>query len=240
MELHTGDRMSRAEFHRAYEQTPPGFKAELIGGTVYVASPLLPRHGNPHVLLATVFGAYELKTPGVESSDNTTVLLGEESEPQPDLYLRILPECGGQSRTTDDGYPEGAPELVAEVAHSSRAIDLNAKRHDYTRYGVREYLVLCLRERQLRWFDLAADRELAPDADGVLRVRCFPGLWIDPEALLRKDWRLMEVLQQGPSTPEHVAFVQTLQAAKAAHRRRGKRSSHPSRGKRGRKGGPRT
>jgi Uma2 family endonuclease len=230
--------MSRAEFHRAYERTPPGFKAELIGGTVYVASPLHPNHGNPHVRLSVVFGAYELKTPGVESSDNTTILLGDESEPQPDLYLRILPEYGGQSRTTAKGYPEGAPELVAEVAHSRRAIDLHAKRQDYTRYGVREYLVLCLREQQLRWFDLAADRELEADADGILRIRCFPGLWIDGEALLSKDWRLMEVLQQGLATPEHAAFVQALQDARAARSRRGKRSPRPGRGKRGQKGGP--
>ena len=34
MELHTGDRMNREEFHRAYLQTPEGFKAELIGGRI--------------------------------------------------------------------------------------------------------------------------------------------------------------------------------------------------------------
>lgn len=33
-ELHTGDRMTRAEFHRIYEQTPEEFKAELVGGIV--------------------------------------------------------------------------------------------------------------------------------------------------------------------------------------------------------------
>jgi hypothetical protein len=36
-ELHTGDSMTRAEFHRAYEQMPDKFKAELIEGVVYVA-----------------------------------------------------------------------------------------------------------------------------------------------------------------------------------------------------------
>ncbi len=39
-QLHSGDRMLRREFHRLYEKTPDGFKAELVGGTVYVASPL--------------------------------------------------------------------------------------------------------------------------------------------------------------------------------------------------------
>ena len=38
--------MNREEFHRLYEQTPEGFKAELIGGIVYVASPLFRRMGS--------------------------------------------------------------------------------------------------------------------------------------------------------------------------------------------------
>ena len=134
-ELHTGDRMTRAEFHRIYERTPEHFRAELIGGIVYVASPLRIAHGSNHLPLGAVFFGYESGTPGTQSGDNTTILLGDEGEPQPDLYLRILPDHGGQSRTTPDDYVEGAPELIAEIAHSSRAIDLHAKRDDYTRYG---------------------------------------------------------------------------------------------------------
>jgi Uma2 family endonuclease len=227
-ELHNGDHLSREEFHRLYERTPPGFKAELIGGIVYVASPLSPLHGKPHVLLTTLFGTYAVHTPGVEAADNTTVLLGEESEPQPDVYLRILPECGGQSRTASEEYVEGAPELIAEVAHTSRAIDLHAKRRDYQRYGVREYLVLSVRDRRMFWFDLQADRELTPDADGVIRVHTFPGLWIDVEALLAKDPRMMEVLAEGLATAEHTTFVKSLAQAKVARGRRKK----SSRGKR--------
>jgi Uma2 family endonuclease len=206
--------MTQAEFHRIYEQMPPNFKAELIEGIVYVASPLKRGHGIDHLPLGSLFYLYELNTPGVESGDNTTILLGEEGEPQPDLYLRILSEYGGQSRTTPDDYVEGAPELVAEIAHSRRAIDLHAKRRDYTRYGVREYLVLCVRERQLRWFDLRADQELAADSDGIIRVRCFPGLWIEVEALLARDPRMVAVLQQGLATAEHAAFVRALTEAR--------------------------
>ncbi len=229
-ELNNGDRMTREEFHRIYEQMPEDFKAELVGGIVYVASPLKRQHGNPHVRLTAVFGVYGLHTPGVEASDNTTVLLGEAGEPQPDLYMRILPEYGGQSRTTRDDYVKGAPELIAEIAVSSRAIDLHGKRDDYRRYGVREYLVLCPREQELRWFDLVADQELTPDADGVLRVRCFPGLWIDVAALLANDRRLLAVLEQGLATPEHAAFVEALAAAQRGGRKKPRGSG------RGRKG----
>jgi Uma2 family endonuclease len=234
-ELHSGDRMSRAEFHRIYEQMPPDFRAELIGGIVYVTSPLRRDHAASHMPLSALFYIYEMNTPGVESGDNATILLGEEGEPQPDLYLRVLPEYGGQSRTTPADYVQGAPELVAEIAHSSRAIDLHTKRQDYARYGVREYLVFCLRERQLRWFDLRAGEELAADADGIIRVRCFPGLWIDVEALLSRDQRGLSVLQQGLATAEHAAFVRALAEAGAATtgRRPKKSSRRQGRGRRG-------
>jgi Uma2 family endonuclease len=216
-ELHTGDRMSRDEFHRIYEQTPEDFKAELIGGIVYVASPLRRSHGTHHAFWITLFGTYAGRTPGVEVSDNTTLLLGEDSEPQPDLYLRILPEYGGQSSTDKQDYVVGAPELVAEVAHSSRAIDLHAKRDDYARYGVREYLVLSLRDRRLHWIDLIQGIEREPDRDGIVRVQTFPGLWINRDALLAQDYgRLMESLEQGLATPEHAAFAASLAQARTS------------------------
>lgn len=215
-ELHSGDRMTREEFHRIYEQMPEGFQAELIGGTVYVASPLKRRHGTNHLPLGTVLFTYESNTPGVESGDNTTVLLGDDAEPQPDLFLRILPDFGGRSRTTDDDYVAGAPELLAEIAHSSRAIDLHDKRDDYARHGGLEYLVLCLRERVLRWFDLRTGEERFADPDGVIRIATFPGLWIHAEALLAKDYRrMMATLDQGLASPEHAEFVARLAAARS-------------------------
>ena len=213
LELQTGDRMTRDEFHRVYSQMPARFRAELIGGIVYVASPLKRRHGTNHLPLGTLFFTCEARTPGVESGDNTTILLGEHGEPQPDLFLRILPECGGQSQTSEDDYVLGAPELIAEIALSSRSIDLHGKREDYARYGVCEYLVLCLREQRLRWFDLRHDRELEPDAEGICRITTFPGLWIAGNAVLAKDHaRMLAVLEQGLATPEHEQLVRGLAA----------------------------
>jgi Uma2 family endonuclease len=229
VELNTGDRMTQREFHRLYEQTPDGFRAELIGGIVYVSSPLKRRHGTSHPALTTVFFAYQGHTPGVECADNTTVQLGEQSEPQPDLFLRILPENGGQSRTTEDEYIAGAPELVAEIAQSSRAIDLHAKLLDYARNGVREYLVVSLKEQELRWFDLPADEELRLDTDGVCRIRTFPGLWVNSEALFAKDYaRLMATLQAGLAMPEHAEFVKRLAAARKSRKRGNGRGKRPA------------
>lgn len=127
--------------------------------------------------------------------------------------MRIFPEYGGQSKTTPDDYIEGPPELIAEIAYSSNAIDLHAKRQDYTRYGVWEYLVLSLHEQQLRWFDLRGDKELVLDPDGICRVRSFPGLWIHAEGLLQKNYpQLIATLQQGLRSPEHAEFVKRVAA----------------------------
>ena len=213
--LENGARMTQKEFHRLYKDMPEDFTAELIEGTVYVAAGLKLPHGTNHLPLGTLLFLYEGSTPGVQSGDNATVILGEEGEPQPDLFLRVLPEFGGRSRTTPDEFIQGGPELVAEIAASSRSIDLYGKRRDYARYGVLEYLVLCVRERRLRWFDLPAGRELSPDSDGVFRVRAFPGLWINGPALIAKDaGHLVATLQEGLATPEHAAFVARLAAAK--------------------------
>ena len=116
--LCNGDRMKQPEFHRLYEIYPGDVKFELVGGTVYMASPLGRPHGIYHVKLSMALALYETDTPGVETSDNATAILGEESEPQPDLALRILAECGGQSGVDERDYYTGPPELVAEIAHS--------------------------------------------------------------------------------------------------------------------------
>jgi Uma2 family endonuclease len=214
LELHNGDRMTQKEFHAIYEQMPEDFRAELIGGIVYVASPLKRRHGKNHYRLTFVFNLYESRTPGIEGSDNTTVILGEDDEPQPDLYLRILPECGGQSATSDNDYVLGAPELTAEVAHSSHAIDLHSKRDSYARNGVLEYIVVCVREGLVRWFDLQSGEEFTADAEGVLRSRIFPGLWLHGPALLARNYpQLTAALERGLATPEHAAFVAKLAGA---------------------------
>src|SRR5262249_53226977 len=150
---------------------------------------------------------------------NATIILGEESEPQPDLVLRVRPEFGGRTRdrASQRGrtYVEGAPELVAEVAMSTRAIDLNQKRRDYRFAGVLEYLVVCIEEREVRWFHFAGRRSLRSDARGVYRSRVFPGLWLDSSALFAADaGQLLGTLQQGLDSPEHKTFAERLRNAR--------------------------
>jgi Uma2 family endonuclease len=209
--LESGDRLTRAEFERRYKVTPEGFKAELVEGVVYVASPVRVLHGNPHFKLITWLGVYSTATPGLSGSDNATTRLDLDNEPQPDVLLRL--DHGGTSTISADGYVEGAPELVAEIATSSSAIDLGDKKNAYRRNGVQEYLVWQTFENRLSWFRLEEEAyvAIAPDPDEIIRSTVFPGLWLDVAALL--DGQMMTVLntlQAGLTTPEHQAFVQSL------------------------------
>jgi Uma2 family endonuclease len=213
--LENGDRLDQPTFHARYEAMPEDTRAELIGGIVFLmASPLRRTHGKAHAQVIWLLGDYELATPGVDLLDNATNILGPESEPQPDACLLVVPEQGGQT-TEKDGYVVGAPELIVEVALSTEAIDLHAKKADYEKFGVREYVVVALRQRRLCWFVLQGERfrESPPDEDGIYRSTVFPGLWLDPAALLSENKpRLREVLAAGLASPEHAAFVARLAA----------------------------
>jgi Uma2 family endonuclease len=212
--LSNGDHMKQPEFHRRYEQSPEGEKWELVGGRVYMASPLTLTHSNYDGVIGLALELYGLSTPGVQVLHGATAILGEESEPQPDLGLRVLPEHGGQSRSQND-YVKGPPELLVEIAHSTRALDLHEKRTDYERAGVREYLVVCTEERELHWFNFQTARPLRPDRAGVYRSKVFPGLWIAGPALLnRESAAVVEIVRQGVDSPAHAAFVRRLERAR--------------------------
>jgi Uma2 family endonuclease len=209
--LESGDRLTRAEFERRYEATPEKFKAELIEGVVYVSSPVRAFHGTPHAALITWLGVYWTATPGVSVADNTTTRLDLDNEPQPDALLRI--EIGGTSSVSEDGYIEGAPELVAEIATSSAAIDLGAKKNAYRRNGVQEYLVWQTFENRFSWFRLQTEEFvlIEPDANGTIRSSTFPGLWLAVTALLKGNMiEVLNMLQAGLTSSEHQSFIREL------------------------------
>jgi Uma2 family endonuclease len=220
--LEPGDRLDQPTFHERYERTRPGVKAELIEGVVYMPSPVGNVHSEEHALLNALLITYVLSTPGTKVGDNPTVILADDCEPQPDAVLRLVNGATKLVQIGDTQYLSGPPELVAEVASSTESIDLHAKRRDYERYGVGEYLVFLVRSRAVIWFvrDSEQFSELKPKA-GVLKSRVFPGLWLDPAALLRGDVkRMLAVLRRGLATAEHADFVKRLTSEKRPGRRR--------------------
>lgn len=213
--LEPGDRLDQKTFHERYESMPKNFRAELIGGLVFVPSPLRRPHGSMHKRIIHWLCEYEDATPGTESFDNATAILSADAEVQPDGCLVITATGKGQTRVENE-YTVGPPELMAEISYSSEAVDLHLKKADYERSGVREYIVVVLRQKKVVWWTRRNDRfeELPVRPDGILRSELFPGLWLDPIALFNEDHkRIREVLQQGLASPEHQKFVAWLAQA---------------------------
>jgi Uma2 family endonuclease len=214
--LHAGDRLPRFEFERRYEAHPEIKKAELIDGVVYMPSPTrFPEHAAPHFQWNTWLGLYCFATPGVQGGDNATVRLDLENEVQPDALLRLEPELGGRSRVTEDGYLEGPPELILEIAASSVSYDLHVKLRVYQRSGVEEYIAVQMYERRLDWFRLREGvyQLLQPDASGLLSSEVFPGLCLNTAAFWGGNMtQVLATLQDKLASPEHAAFIANLQA----------------------------
>jgi Uma2 family endonuclease len=202
--LQSGDRLSRDEFERRYAASPVQ-NAELIERVVYVASPLrFQQHAAPHSRLHGWVWTYQVATPGLRLGIEPTVRLDADNEVQPDIAL--MRSVGGQTRIDADGYIEGAPELVIEIAASSAAIDLGDKKQVYQRSGVQDYLVWQVFENRLDWFQLTNGKyqPLQPNPDGILLSISFPGLWLAIAPLLSGEMsEVLSVLQQGLASPAH-------------------------------------
>ena len=213
--LENGDTLTRAEFERRYEAMPHLKKAELIEGVVYVPSLYATAiMADKHIHLATWLGYYEAGTPGVEAGDNGTVRLDLDNEPQPDALLFIDPACGGHALIDADGYIEGAPELVAEVASSSASYDSACQAPCLSpQWGSANT------SSGAYWIRRSIGSYCAPDSMSVYlwipkdstRSEVFPGLWLDPAALLRGDLAtVLAVVQRGLASPEHATFATRL------------------------------
>lgn len=214
--LREGDRLTSAEFLRRWGAMPELKHAELINGVVFfMPSPVSLSHSFAQHELNAWLWLYKDATPGCQTGSEGTWVMGPKDVPQPDGFLRILPRFGGQSGDAGD-YGAGAPELIVEISGSSLSRDLGAKLDLYRRTGVREYLTVLLKPRQVIWRQLVRGRyvEIPADADGVFRSRVFPGLWLDPGALWNSRKSIRTAVEEGLKSPEHAAFVRRLQRSK--------------------------
>ena len=209
--LAAGDTLTREEFMRRWQADPDVKKAELIGGVVFMPSPLSVDHGDMDSNVCGWLCYYKAATPGTGGGSNTTTFMLEDI-PQPDQNLRILPEYGGAS-WVEGAYLHGAPELLVEVCRSSASYDLHQKLELYEQAGVHEYLAVLLFEKEIRWhvLDERKYRLLPAPADGVWRSQVFPGLWLDGQALWQGNMaQVFAKLQEGLHSAEHHAFVAEL------------------------------
>jgi Uma2 family endonuclease len=188
--IESGDRLTRKEFHRRYSTRPDIKKAELVLGVVYVASPTRAKqHGVPHGLIGVWIGVFAARTPGLIVAENATVILDPDSEVQPDVLAFWDPPRGDGARFTSDGYIEGPPLLVIEVAASSVSYDLHDKMEAYRRAGVPEYIAWRVLDEAVDWFRLRDGQyvRLEPNEHGVIESEVLPGLRLPVDRLLAGD-----------------------------------------------------
>jgi hypothetical protein len=215
--LENGDHMSRAEFERRWDNMPELKKAELLNGVVYMPPPVSTGyHGLQDSDLSIWLGTYRVQTTGLDTSINSTLRLPGDNDPQADETLFILREYGGSAWLDEKGYLHGVPELAAEVAASSVSYDRHEKMKVYQAAGISEYLIHRVYDRAMDWFVLrdGTYQPLPPELDGITRSLTFPGLWLDPNALVRRDMKqVLAILNKGLASPAHEAFVERLQQA---------------------------
>jgi Uma2 family endonuclease len=213
--LEQGDRLTHAEFLKRYSMMPAKVKAERIEGIVHMPAAAVSAnfHGRPHIDFAAWLGVYRSMTPGVAAADNSTLFLDTDNDPQPDACLYILPSHGGRTKATEEGYIQGSPELIVEIAASTMSYDLGAKLNAYRRNGVQEYIVHRTYDGEIDWFVLRDGQyeKLAADAAGIHRSEVFPGLWLAMAAMIGGNLaQVLSVLQKGTASEEHGKFVQAL------------------------------
>jgi hypothetical protein len=74
-------------------------------------------------------------------------------------------------------------------------------------------------DREVDWFTLSGGQyqRLAPDGEGWLKSRVFPGLWLDVPALIEGNLaRVLAVVQQGIASPENAEFVARLHRVRSS------------------------
>ena len=63
-----------------------------------MASPVrVKKHGKPHARMMGFLSNYQMLTKGLDLLDNTTLIVNEFHEPQPDCALRIEENLGGKN-----------------------------------------------------------------------------------------------------------------------------------------------
>lgn len=215
-----GDVLTRDEFLRRWEKYPEIKFAELIGGVVYMPPPVSVEHGDDDTLMIAWAAGYAAVTAGCHCSNNVTWKMLDDA-PQPDCFLRIREEFGGQS-SIKGTYCHGAPELAIEVCRTTAAYDLHQKLKLYEAAGVKEYVALIVDERAVRWMKNTGsgfvDTPLPPD--GIHRSETFPGLWLNTRAAAKNDVALvLKTLEKGMKSTEYKSFAKDL-----AKRGKGKRT----------------
>jgi Uma2 family endonuclease len=151
-------------------------RIELIEGEMFDMAPMGTRHSAITSRLHEMFVLLASRSATVVSGG--PVVLGEFSEPQPDLML-----LKRRADFYSGAHPAAADVLLlVEVSDSSLAFDQSVKLNLYSRYGVSEYWVIDIEGRRIVTYrePTATGYGCALEftAAGTVTPRAFPDLKI--------------------------------------------------------------
>ena len=156
-------------------------------------------------------GPYEILSP-LGAGGMGEVYRARDTRLGREVAIKVLPEHLAKN-----------PEALARFEREAKAVAAVSHPNILALYdvgaGVQEYITVLLAESKVIWRRLVAGayNTIEPDSDGLLRSILFPGLWLDPDALLNQDTlRILEVLNHGLQSSEHHQFVQALAKRKTA------------------------
>jgi Uma2 family endonuclease len=178
-DLYRRHRLTVHDFHRMGEAgiLPVESRLELIEGEIIAMAPIGSRHA------AIVTRANRLFVQAVAGraivSVQNPIILGEQSEPEPDLAL---------IRPRDDFYALALPRadevlLIVEVADTTLRYDREIKIPLYARHGIPEVWLIDVDGRTLTVFETPAEgryrdeRRVRPS--GALAPKALPGVEVD-------------------------------------------------------------
>lgn len=166
------------EFLRVAE----GRSCEWVDGEVVAMSPLSTDHQRIVRFLITLFQVYaEQRRPGVVLFERFQMKLGRVGR-EPDIMF-VLEE--NRSRLARN-HLLGPADLVVEVtSRDSQERDRVEKYAEYEEAGVPEYWLIDPQAREIVTYQLDPDGRYQPAdlADGLIRSRVLPGLWLRIEWL---------------------------------------------------------
>ena len=174
----------------------PYGRAEWVDGEVFELSPENLDYQGVAGLLHPVLKTF------VEHHDLGHIFLNYLMRTGPQMPARapdIMFVANANAHRIRRNYVEGPADLAVEIVSPDSATrDRKVKRREYEEGGVREYWLIDPLDGRAHFLSLENGqyRPLPVDADGAVRSRVLPGVWLKPEWLLVEPRpRITEILR---------------------------------------------
>jgi Uma2 family endonuclease len=156
-----------------------GQKADLLEGSIYMASPDTPRNDKLGYFIRALIQDYaDERQLGEAYGSRVAFVLGRYRCPEPDVSFVAIERLGVMEGTRGIGAPDIAVEIVSA---DSASRDYVQKRILYEEAGVREYWIVDPQERRCQFLRLISAQfvEVTLEGGNLYRSEVLPDFWLD-------------------------------------------------------------